>query len=574
MKSTTKYAVRNIDNLKDMIKQSVNLFGSKNAFYIKNSEGNYTNISYTDFGSDIEALGTALLDMGLEDQYIAVLGENRYEWCVTYLATVNGTGIIVPLDKELKLHEIENLLSVSKASALVYSGKFHKDIQTLSAKLPSVKYFINMDIDSHQEGFLSFKQLIEKGKELIACGSKIFTDAKVCTDEAKILIFTSGTTGHAKGVMLSHKNICFDITAVCSTVHIDSTDSSLSVLPLHHTYECTLGFLALIYNGCTISFSEGLKHIAKNLKEVKPTVLFVVPLLLENVYKKIWEQASKQKGGKFKLKAAITISNLLHIFNIDLRRKLFKPIHESLGERLRLVLTGAAAIDPSVSKGFRSMGIMVLQGYGLTECSPLVTGNNDTHFKDASIGLPLPGVDVRIDNPGKDGIGELIVKGDNVMLGYFNDKASTDKILKDGWFYTGDLGYRDKSGFFYITGRKKNVIVTKNGKNIFPEEVESYINKSAYVQESLVWGLYDKISGETLVNAQIVPNFEAIKERLKLADITKEDVLRVIKNEIKNINKNMPLYKHIRDFSIRENEFIKTTTRKIKRYVENSHSST
>ncbi len=356
--------------------------------------------------------------------------------------------------------------------------------------------------------------------------------------------------------------------AICSSLYIDENDSVLSILPLHHTYECSNGFLVMIYNGCTISFAEGLKHIPKNLKETRPTILLLVPLILENMYKKIWAQASSKKGMKTKLQLALALSSFLLKFNIDIRKKLFHRIHENLGGRVRLIISGAAAINPEVSKGLRAMGFTVRQGYGLTECSPIVTVNREKKFRDDSVGLPLPGIEVRIDNPDSEGIGEIVVRGDNVTLGYYRDPIATSRVLKDGWLYTGDLGRMDKDGFIYITGRKKNVIVTKNGKNIFPEEVEAYLNNSPYILESLVYGKLDEASGETLVCAQIVPDFEAIKEKLKQDQVSDEDVHRIISEEVRMVNRSMPLYKHIRQFTIREEEFAKTTTKKIKRYVE------
>lgn len=563
------YNVRPIKDLKDMIEQSGKLFADKNAFLVKTKDDAYRGIKYSEFKSDIEALGTAFLDMGLKNKFIAVIGENRYEWCVTYLATVCGTGVIVPLDKELPVNEIQNLLFRSGASAIVFSGKLSNEIKTVAANVSTVKYFINMDAEENDQQYMSFRKLLEKGKKLIASGNRSFLDAQVDPEVMNILLFTSGTTDHAKGVMLSHKNICFDIMAVCSSLYIDSNDSVLSILPLHHTYECTAGFLVMVYNGCTISFNEGLKHISKNLKETKPSILILVPLILENMYKKIWEQASKQRGLKTRLKIAIFISNILYgMFKIDLRKKLFKAIHENIGGRVRLIISGAAAIDPAVSKGFRAMGIKVVQGYGLTECSPIVTVNREYNFRDDSIGQPLPGVQVKIENPDSDGIGELVVKGDNVMLGYFENQLATEKVLKDGWLYTGDLGKVYKDDFFVITGRKKNVIVTKNGKNIFPEEVEAYLNKSPYILESLVYGKNSEHGDETLVCAQIVPDFDAIKYKFKMEVVPPEELHKLIGAEVKAINRSMPLYKHVREFTIRENEFLKTTTRKIKRYLE------
>ncbi len=570
MKQRGFYGVREIDNLKDMIKQSTELYKNKNAFLVKSSDGSHKGITYYKFKRDTEALGTALIELGLKDQFIAVLGENRYEWCVTYLSTVNGLGITVPLDKELPDNEIQNFLITSNAKALVFSGKFENKVKNAIKLVKSLKYLINMDSNEYEDnGVLSYKKLIERGNALLDDGDRSYIDTEIDNEKMSILLFTSGTTDNAKGVMLSHKNICFDIMSVCKTVKINSDDLSLSILPLHHTYECSLGFLAIMYNGGSIAFNEGLKHIGKNLKQVKPSILISVPLLLESMYKKIWEQAAKTKGLKTKLKIALAIGNLLNnVFKINIRRKLFKRIYENIGGNIRLILTGAAAINPKVSKGFREFGIPILQGYGLTECSPLVTGNRDNAYIDSSAGLPIPGVEVKISNPKEDGVGEVILKGDNVMLGYFNNKEATEGCIKDGWFYTGDLGYLDKKGFLYITGRSKNVIVTKNGKNIFPEEVESYINRHPFVLESMVWGKYEKASGETEVNVQIFPNLEAIKERLKVISVSKDDLIKVFSDVIKNANKEMPLYKRIKDFSIRDSEFIKTTTKKIKRHME------
>ena len=569
MTTKPRYSVRKIRNLKDMLEQSVRLYGENNAFLLKDENGTYRGVKYREYKSDVDSLGTALINLGLKDKFIAVIGENRYEWTVAYLAAVNGTGVVVPLDKDLPQQELENLLERSGASAVIFSGKLANFMKKAPLTVPSVKYFINMDNEEDDDVFLSYKQLIKKGRQLIEDGDRSFLDAEIDDDAMSILLFTSGTTDLAKGVMLSHKNICSNVMAVCSSLYIDDTDSALSILPLHHTYECTCGFLVMIYNGCAISFIEGLRHIAKNMQETKPSIIMAVPLILENMYKKIWDKASKKPGGKFKLKAAVAISDFLyHVLKIDIRKRLFKQIHDSFGGRLRLIISGAAAIDPKALKGLRSFGLNVLQGYVLTECSPIVTVNREEAFVNSSVGLPLPGVEVKLVNVGADDVGEIAVKGDNVMLGYFKNESATQKVMKDGWFYTGDLARVDESGFFYITGRKKNVIVTKNGKNIFPEEVETYLNRSPYIQESLVWGQYDQITGETYVNAQIYPNIDAIKEKLKTDQVSQEDVHKIISAEIKSINRMMPLYKHVRGFTIRENEFAKTTTKKIKRYAE------
>jgi len=575
MKTSPVFEVRTIKNLRDMIEQSSRMFANKDAFRVKTKDNSYRGITFAEFKNDIDAFGTALLDLlGTEKGFVAVIGENRYEWCVTYLATINGVGVVIPLDKELPLPELENLLKQSNANAIVYSGKFHDAIKEMSSRLSNIKYFINMNTNEHEDDkFLSFWVLLEKGKKLLESGKKDYLNAPIDENAMSAMIFTSGTTGQAKAVMLSHKNICSNMMAVSASVYMDSTDSVLSILPLHHTYECTAGFLTMIYNGATITFNEGLKYIGKNLKEAQPTILILVPLILESMYNKIWEQASKDKSLKFKLKAGLFISNLLYkVFKIDIRRKLFKSVIDNVGGKLRLVISGAAALDPEVAKGFEAMGIKVLQGYGLTEASPIVAVNRDKSYRHDSVGLPLPGLDVEIINPDKEGFGEIIVKGDSVMLGYYNNDDATKAVLKDGWLYTGDLGRMDEKGFIYITGRKKNIIVTKTGKNIFPEEVEAYLNKSPYIKESLVSGRENDKNDETIVVAQIVPDMDAIKAKLKTDTVpSPEEVYKLIKAEIRAINKNMPVYKRVVDITIRENEFAKTSSKKIKRYLEKTN---
>ena len=569
MTSKPAFKVRGISDLKDMLEQSAELYGNNNAFWLKAKNGKYFGITYKDLKSEVDALGTSFIKLGLKDKFIAILGENRYEWCVAYLAAVNGTGVVVPLDRELPADEIENLLIRSGASAIVFSQKHEKDMRHISSTLSSVRYFINMDAEEDENGFLSLKKLIKDGKALMTEGDHSFTDAPVDPNAFNILIFTSGTTDVAKGVMFSHKNIVSDIMSVCSMLYIDDTDSTLCLLPLHHTYACTTSFLLMLYNGCRISFIEGLKHIANNMKETSPTIVMAVPLILEAMYKRIRDQISKHKSTARKASIGMFICNFLYnLLGIDIRRKVFRQVHENLGGKLRLVISGAAGIDPDVSKGLRSFGIALRQGYGLTECSPIVTVNQMDNFRDDSVGLPLPCNEVMIYRPNKAGVGELMVKGDNVMLGYFDDRLATEKALRDGWFFTGDLAKMSRNRFFSITGRKKNVIVTKNGKNIYPEEVESYLNKSFYIAESMVYGKYDEATDETFVYAQIVPAFDNIKEKLGKPAVTSEEVFSIIDAEVKAVNRSIPIYKRIRRFTVREEEFAKTTTRKIKRYLE------
>lgn len=570
MLSKLLYDVRSIENFKDLLEKSAAAFAEKAAFWVRAEDGSFRSITYNHFKNDVDALGAALVSLGLGDAFVAVMGENRYEWCVSYLAVTNHTGVVVPIDKELPVSEKGNLLQRSSAGALIFSGRYAKDMAALKDAGSTVRYFISMDLNEDAEGFLSYKKLLEKGRQLLEQNSIDLSKYKIDSTALSVLLFTSGTTDLAKGVMLSQKNICSNIMAVLKTVYVDSEDISLSILPIHHTYECTLGFLTIIHCGGTIAFNEGLRHIQKNFLEVKPTILVTVPLLLENMHKKIWEQAGKKPGMKLLLKVMMGAGKVLKTVGIDIRRTMFGTIHRNFGGRLRLIVTGAAAINPEVSNGLNDMGFKVLQGYGLTECSPLVIGERDHFYGNASVGLPLPGVEVRIENADENGIGEIVTKGDNVMLGYYKNEEATNKCLKDGWFHTGDLGRIDSSGAYYITGRLKNVIVTKNGKNIFPEEVESYINRSPYVLESMVAGYDDDKSGETVVGAHILPNIEAIKEKLKLPSISKDDIMNVISEVVKNTNKDMPLYKRISTFTIRDNDFIKTTTLKIKRYAENA----
>ncbi len=570
MRTEPIYQTRKITDLKDLMVQSAKLFGDRNAFYIKGKNGEYYGKTYTELKSDIDAFGTALISLGLKGKKIAILSQNRSEWCTSYLTITGGTGVVVPLDKELPFNEIENLISRADVSAIVFSSKYRNDMKKLSLN-SRVEYYI--DIDQKEEvsdGFLSYSCLIEKGRNLLKQGDRSYLDAEIDPEAMCALIFTSGTTDLAKGVMLSSKNIVSNVTAVVSVLYIDENDSVLSILPLHHTYECTAGFLVMMYSGCCMSFNEGLKYIVQNLQETKPTILMLVPLILENMHKKIVKQASKTRMGKIKFNTAIEISNFLYnLFKIDIRKKLFKQVLNTFGGRIRLVISGAAAVNPDVSNDLCAMGIRIVQGYGLTEFSPIVAVNNDRGFRHDSAGKALAGVDVQLENVGEDGIGEFVISGDSVMLGYYQNPTATRNILKDGRLYTGDLGYIDEEGYIYITGRKKNVIVTKNGKNIFPEEVEAYLAKCPFVRESLVWGRFDEETGETEVNAQILPDIDEIKDKLGINIVSNDEIRKILHTEIKEINKQMPLYKRIKDFTIREDEFAKTTTKKIKRYVEN-----
>jgi len=567
MKNKPLYEVRKISDLKDMIEQSSRIYADKAAFLVKpRTGGDYVPVSFKKFKEDIDALGTALMSLDLKGKKIALIGENRYEWATSYLAACNGTGIIVPLDKELPQNEIENCLQRSHADAIIFSRAVSGNIENISKNITSCKYFINMDADEDSNGQIAYSGLMKKGYELLGRGNREFTEAVVDREAMNILLFTSGTTDKSKAVMLSHRNIAENLMAMCSMLYIDDKDVFLSVLPMHHTYECTCGFLCQMYRGCTVAFCEGLRHIVKNLRESGCTMMNGVPLVFESIYKQLMNQVAKKPGGPGKLKMGIRLSKLAGVFGFDIRRKLFAEIHDALGGHLRMFISGAAAIDPQVSRGFREIGIKLVQGYGLTECAPIVGLNRDCWFKDDAAGLPLPGLSVVIDMPDNEGVGEIKVKGPSVMSGYYENKEATDAAIRDGWFYTGDMGFLDSDGFIHITGRMKNVIVTKNGKNVYPEEIETLLNRSDYIKESLVYGTDGK--DDVIVCAQIVPDKEKIEEDIANNVIPRMEVHSIISSEVKRINRELVTYKYVKEFTLRDTEFEKTTTKKIKRYQE------
>jgi long-chain acyl-CoA synthetase len=574
MKNIPLYEVRKITSIKDMMDTSAELYADRTAFLYKpKGSDKYQPVTFRQFKDDVDALGTALIDIGLKGGRIAIISENRYEWAISYMAAVNGTGIVVPLDKELPENEIENLLIRAKADAVIFSGNIKDHILNISKRIDFVKHYIIMDeaADSRgsaNKGFTELKELIGDGRKKIAEGCRDFIDAQIDTEAMSILLFTSATTDKSKAVMLSHRNIAQNLMAMSSMLNIVPDDIFLSVLPLHHTYENTCGFLCPHYRGAAIAYCEGLRHIQKNLQESQATVMLGVPLIFEAIYKRIWDQASKDPKVLKKLKLGIKLSSFLKKLGIDITKKLFAPIHNNFGGKVRIFISGAAGIDPDVAKGFRSLGIHFVQGYGLTECSPIVTLNRDVDFKDDAAGLPLPGLEVRIDSSDAEGVGEITVKGPNVMMGYFEDPESTEKVMKDGWFSTGDLGYIDADGFIHITGRKKNVIVTKNGKNIYPEEIETLLTKSLYIKECIVFGKDDPVYGDVVVSATIVPEMEMIETLFEGRKPTEEEIYDIIRKEVKEVNKGLVTYKYVKDFSIRYEEFAKTTTRKIKRYVK------
>lgn len=563
MRNRPLYEVREIENLKQMLKESAELYKDNTAYLVKNDKKEYINIMYPQVLDDMNALGTALIDLGLKGKRIAVIGENRYEWAISYLAVINGVGVIVPLDKQLPQNEIISCMERAEVDCVIYSGKLQETIDVIAEMEDMASFYINMDLENEDGKYLSLKKLINKGKELVKSGNSEYIDTKIDIDDMAELLFTSGTTAKSKAVMLSQKNIVYNLHQMCQMVHIKDDDVFLSMLPMHHVYECVCGFLVPLYRGAAVAYCEGLRYIQKNLEEAHVSVFLSVPLVFETLYKKIWEAIDKQ--GKTKLvKTMIKITNILDKVGIHLKRKIFKDIHNQLGGRARLYIAGAAGINPEVSKGFRDFGILAIQGYGLTECAPIVAVNRNNAHKDASVGLPLVGTELMVVNVNEDGVGEIITKGDHVMLGYYENEEATKENLKDGWFYTGDLGYQDDDGFVYITGRKKNVLITKNGKNVYPEEIEALLNDSDYIEESMVY--LKPVKDDLVLSAEIRVNKEYIEENFK--DISKEELKKIIWEEVKRIQQDLVIYKHIKEIHIRETEFEKTTTLKIKRYLE------
>lgn len=563
------YEMREITDLKDMITTSCELFNNKSAFLVKDKPGGkYQPITYGQFNMDINSLGTAFINMGLKDKKIAVIGENSYQWVVTYFATINGTGVIVPIDRELKAMEIANLLKRADVSAVVFSKKVKKVIYEMLADEElrgNIKYAICMNPTEHEEGILALDDIIEEGKKSLEEGNREFIDATIDPNVMAALLFTSGTTGMAKGVMLSHKNIASNVYNMSKYVKIMDGGIGLSVLPMHHTYEMTCHVMTGVYQGITIAICEGLKYIQKNLSEIPANVMLAVPLIFETMHKKIWKKAASTGRDK-KMRKMAEISKKFKIYNKPkLVKKIFKPIHEATGGGASLFIAGGAAINPKVIEDYQAMGIPMIQGYGMTENAPIIAVNKDCYSKADSVGLPMPGTEVKIVDKDENGIGEIICKGPSVMLGYYKNPEATEEAIRDGWLYTGDYGYMDDEGFLYVSGRKKSVIVTKNGKNIFPEEIEYVLSGYDYIEEVLVHGVDGMRNDDVVVKAEIYPNYQLIRETK--GEISQEELKNLLNKIIEEVNGQMPNYKRIKRFDIRKTEFEKTTTRKIKRYL-------
>ena len=526
-----------------------------------NRLGEVKEITYKKFAEDIKAMAEALISINAKR--IAVIGNNSYEWCVTYLGTETAGKIIVPLDKALTDIEIEKLLKRSEVDVVVYEKKYNDAISNAINDGVQIKHKICIDENSEKD-IIKFEDVIEKGKKILKSNKRKYGKVTIDNKEMYIMLFTSGTTNEPKAVMLSQNNICSNISAIAKHVKLYKTDTLLSFLPIHHTFECTITFLYGTYSGATIAFCEGLRHIADNLKEFQVSVFVAVPLVLETMYKKI--QKGIADSGKEKLINKLkSLSNFLLNHHIDARKFLFKAVLKQFDEYLRVVLYGAAPMNKETIEGYNALGIELIQGYGLTETSPVITAESDERKRPGSVGRPLCNLEVKIVGKDNEGVGEIAVKGPSVMLGYYANKEATKKVLKKGWFYTGDYGYVDKDGFVYVTGRKNDIIVLRNGKNIYPQELEFLINKINFIDESLVYARERNIT-DTLLCAKIVYNKDLIVK--ELGDKPEEQYKKLIWEQVKEINKTLPTYKHIKEIIITTEPLDKTTTHKVKRYQE------
>ncbi len=557
-----------IRDLKQMLEVSGKLYGNRPAYKIKISNENekkkYLTITHKQVRDMVDSLGTALIEMGLKGKRIAVIGENRYEWEIAYLAIVCGTGIVVPLDKALPENELESLIERSGVEAIFYSKQYEEELNRIVRHgTGKLKRLISMDLKEHENGIYSEAELIETGRKLIRLGNRKFLDAKISPNKMSIMLFTSGTTSKSKVVALSHKNICSNLMDIKSVLDINEEDRILSFLPLHHVFECTVGFLFSLYSGSQTSFCDSIRQIPENLQEYKITFMSSVPAIYESMYKNIMKKAEKE--GKKK-----ELNDLIEKYkdkSMEEKKKAFKEIHDFFGGHIKLLISGAAALDPKVETGFRNFGLNLCQGYGLTETSPVIGVETKENLRVGSIGKSLPSVKAKIVDVNNEGIGELAVKGPNVMLGYLDNEEETKAVLKDDWFYTGDLAKIDKDGYIFICGRKKSVIVLKNGKNIFPEEMENLINRIEGVKESFIFGKANNQDKDDIrINVKIVFDRKIMKDAYKVE--TDEEILKALTDKIKEINKEMPYYKAIKKIIITEKPLIKTTTSKIKRAEE------
>ena len=541
--------------IKELLNNSCSKFADRYAYKAGNNL-----VKYGDLKEDVNNLGTSLINLGLKGKRIAIIGQNSYEWEMAYLSITCGTGIVVPLDKMLPENELESLIKRSEVEAIFFDEKYEDTLKEISKKTDNnLRVLISMGKTNDSE-IITQSDLIKDGKELVDNGNKEFLNSEIDENELAILLFTSGTTSRSKAVMLCNKNICANINSITQTLNVDETDSFLSVLPLHHVFECTVGFLYPLSIGSKIVIGRGIRYIADDLKQNEISVFLCVPAIYENMYKNIRKKFEKEGH----LDLLEQLEQKAQNCTMEERRKIFNQIHEAIDKKTKLLISGAAALDPEVEKGFRTWGFNLVQGYGLTESSPVIAVESDKEYRLSSIGRPLPGVEAKIVDANSEGIGELAVKGDNVMLGYLDDEESTNNAIQDGWLYTGDLAKIDDDGYIFICGRKKSVIVLKNGKNIFPEEMEKLVNKIDGVKESFIFGkCTNKSKDDIKLNVKIVFDKAEVESIYNVTSL--DDIYKTFHEKIKQVNSIMPRYKAIKGIICSEEPLIKTSTNKIKR---------
>jgi long-chain acyl-CoA synthetase len=563
VKEYPRYVVPSITSIQDMLLRSAKVYGDKLALEDL-ADTPISNVSFKQLHDYMIRFGKALFEIGIKERdHIAVISENRVQWSMTYFTSMCFNMVIIPIDKNLNHNEILNIIHESEATAIVFSDGYEALMKEKRDSLLNLKYYINMDSKEHKHGILSMTKMIEK--QSAAIERLPFVNPDVMTE----IIFTSGSLGRAKGVMLTQKNIASNLMAMTSMIKIVPEDRFLSVLPIHHKYECTCGLLCPLYAGASAHYARSLKTVVDDLQKVKATILLGVPLLYDKMFKKIYKGIQEDKLKSVIVPPLISLTNIFESFGWkSSKRLIFKELHHKFGGHIRLFIAGGAAPDPKVAKGLRELGFNFVQGYGLTETSPIVALNRLYSFKDNAAGLPLPGLEIKINNPNDVGIGEIYIKGDSVMLGYYKNQKLTDDAFDDGWFRTGDIGYFDEDGFLRINGRQKNVIISKSGENVFPEEIEDILNRNPFVQESMVYGEQDEKHTE-IIAVQIVTDAEAFIEysEKNKVKITPELVNDIISEAVKETNKELPAFKQIRKFYVRDSEFEKTTTQKIKRYL-------
>ena len=555
------YKYLEINNLKDMLNKSGEKYGEKIAYKIKIEKDKYKTYTHKEIRQMINYLGTRLIDLGLQNKRIAIIGENRYEWEIAYLSVVCGTGIVVPLDKSLPQNELEKLIERSEIEAIFYSEKYNDMLKNIVSRgIGKLKTLISMDLKNHLDGIYSQKELIDEGKILVEGGDERFINAKIDNEKMSVMLFTSGTTSDSKIVAISHKNLVSNLMDIASVLDINSDDVFLSFLPLHHVFECTVGFLFSLYVGAETVFCDGIRYIVENLNEYKVSVMASVPAIYERIFKMIRREIAKKDN----LEEILENEKKYQNSSMEEKKEVFNRIHDMLGGNIKLLISGAASLDKEIEQKYRNLGLNLVQGYGLTETSPVIGIGTKKYHKVGSIGKTVPSVEAKVINCNKEGIGELIVRGPNIMLGYYKNEDATKKAIIDGWFYTGDLARIDEDGYIFICGRKKNVIVLKNGKNIYPEEMENLINKIEGVEESFVYGKQMSNDKENIkVYAKIVYDEEVVNNAYKVQ--SEKEMHDEIAKKIREINSLMPKYKAIRGFSLTKEPLIKTTTNKLKR---------